>query len=484
MVPWLSLLIGAPLISALIIFCVPRDSQHEPKYIALIFALIELVISVGLYLGYDRAVGGFQFEETASWIPALSINYHVGVDGLSLPMVILATFIFFCAIMASWGEARRTKEYFLLVMILEAAVVGIFTTLDLFMFFLFWEMELIPMYFLIGIWGSDRREYAAMKFIIYTMTGSAFMLAGFLAMYFLAPTPTFDMVELASAGFAPAVQGLLFILIFLGFAVKLPVAPFHTWLPDAHVEAPAPISMILAGILLKMGGYGLIRINAGLLPEGLRMYVPWLAVLAVISVLYGAYVALGQKDLKTMIAMSSVSHMGFVLLAIAAGTTVALNGAVLEMFAHGTVSALLFFCIGLIYERAHTRQIAELTGGLALQVPRIAVAFIVGGLASLGLPGMSQFIAEFLVFLGSYPVLQVPTILATFALVFTAGYILWTVRRIFYGPLNPKWSHLQDMNRAYEFVPLVVLVALTVLVGIFPSIITDWSYASLVALGL
>ncbi|TDA70020.1 MAG: NuoM family protein [Clostridia bacterium] len=484
MVPWLSLMLWLPLLGALIIFCLSRERQQPAKVVALVFSLIELAISLGLYFGYDRAAAGFQFAEKYSWVAALNINYHVGVDGLSLPMVILTTFIFFCAILASWGENRRAKEYFFLVMILETAVLGVFTSLDLFLFFLFWELELIPMYFLIGIWGSDRREYAAMKFIIYTMTGSAFMLAGFLAMYFLAPTPTFDMIELAQAGFTPAVQGLLFILIFLGFSVKLPMVPFHTWLPDAHVEAPAPISMVLAGVLLKMGGYGLIRINAGLLPEGLKLYVPYLAVLAVISVIYGAYVALGQKDLKTMIAMSSVSHMGFVLLAIAAMTPMALNGAVLEMFAHGTVSGLLFFCIGLIYERAHTRQIAELTGGLAVQVPRIAVAFIVASLASLGLPGMSQFVAEFLVFLGSFPALQVPTIIATTGIVFTAGYYLWTVRRIFYGPLNPRWAHLEDMNKAYEFIPLVVLVALTVLVGLYPNIIINWSDTSLVALGL
>lgn len=484
MVPWLSLMLCLPLLGALIIFCLPRERQQPAKVVALVFSLIELALSLGIYFGYDRVAAGFQFVEKSSWVAALNINYHVGVDGLSLPMVILTTFIFLCAILASWGENRRAKEYFFLVMILETAVLGVFTSLDLFLFFLFWELELIPMYFLIGIWGSDRREYAAMKFIIYTMTGSAFMLAGFLAMYFLAPIPTFDMVELAQAGFAPAVQGLLFILIFLGFAVKLPMVPLHTWLPDAHVEAPAPISMILAGVLLKMGGYGLIRINAGLLPEGLKLYVPYLSVLAVISVIYGAYVALGQKDLKTMIAMSSVSHMGFVLLAIAAMTPLALNGAVLEMFAHGTVSGLLFFCIGLIYERAHTRQIAELSGGLAVQVPRIAVAFIVASLASLGLPGMSQFVAEFLVFLGSFPVLRVPTIIATTGIVFTAGYYLWTVRRIFYGPLNPKWAHLEDMNKAYEFIPVVVLVALTVLVGIYPNLIVNWSDTSLVAFGL
>lgn len=480
--PWLSLLLVLPLIGALLVFCLPRDRGGAVKAVALFFALVELVLSLYLYFGYDRVAGGLQFVEKATWLPSLAISYHVGVDGLSLPMVILTTFIFLCAVLASWNIDHRPKEYFFLLLILETAVLGVFSALDLFLFFLFWELELIPMYFLIGIWGSARREYAAMKFIIYTMTGGAFMLAGFLAMYFLAPQRTFDLVALQQMGLAPSVQTLLFLLIFLGFAVKLPVVPLHTWLPDAHVEAPAPVSMILAGVLLKMGGYGLIRINAGLLPEGLKAFVPYLAVLAVISVLYGAYVAMGQKDLKTMIAMSSVSHMGFVLLAIAANTDVALNGAVLEMFAHGTVSGLLFFCIGLIYERAHTRQIEELAGGLAAKIPRIAVAFIVAGLASLGLPGMSQFIAEFVVFLGSFPTLKTATILATFGLVFTAGYILWTVKRVFYGPFNPKWAHLEDMGRAYEFAPLIILVALTVLVGVAPSLIVDWSRPALLAL--
>lgn len=482
MISWLSALLGIPLIGTLVISCLSRQQAKSSKAVALAVSLVNLVISIGLYFGYDKQAAGFQFVEKNVWIKSLNIAYHVGVDGISLPMVILTTFIFVCAILASWGISHRAKEYFMLVTILETAVLGVFVSLDLFLFFLFWELELIPMYFLIGIWGSDRREYAAMKFIIYTMAGSAFMLAGILGMYFLAPTPTFDLLALAQAGYAPKVQALLFVLLFLGFGVKLPVVPFHTWLPDAHVEAPAPVSMILAGVLLKMGGYGLIRINAGLLPNGLRVFIPVLAALAVVNVIYGAYVAMGQKDLKTMIAMSSVSHMGFVLLPIAALTPVALNGAVLEMFAHGTVSGLLFFLIGLLYERAHTRSIAELEGGLAAQVPKLAVAFIIGSLASLGLPGMSQFISEFLVFIGSFPVLKVPTAIATIGIVLTAGYMLWMVKRIFYGSLNPKWAHLSDVSFTYEYLPLVILVGLTILVGVYPALITDWSNPSLMAL--
>jgi len=480
--PWLTLLLAVPAVAALLMLLLPREKDDLAKPVALVAVTIDLVISLGLYFGYDKTLGGFQFSEKLNWLPAIGSSYHVGVDGLSLTMVILTTLIFFCAVVASWGEKRRPKEYFFLISLLLCAVLGVFTSLDLFLFFLFWELELIPMYFLIGIWGSARREYAAMKFIIYTMAGSAFMLAGFLAMYFLAPVPTFDLVELMENGFAPAVQGLLFILVFLGFAVKLPMVPLHTWLPDAHVEAPAPVSMILAGVLLKMGGYGIIRFNVGLLPEGLRLFAPYLAVLAVINVLYGAYVALGQKDLKTMIAMSSVSHMGFVLLAVAAATPLALDGAVLEMFAHGTVSGLLFFLIGLIYERAHTRQIAELEGGLMAQMPKIGVVFVIASLASLGLPGMSQFVAEFIVFMGAFPVFQVPTALTTLGLVFTAYYMLLVVRRIFYGPLNEKWSHLTDIKQAYEYVPMIVLLLLTFAVGLFPSLITAWSHQALMAL--
>ncbi len=466
--PYLSLILFLPLAAAVAIMLFPKDSS---RWLAGLTSLVVLGLSIAAFLAFDRSVSGMQLVEKVPWIPQYGVSYFVGVDGISLPMVILTGLLVFMAVLVSWRLDVRPKEYFALVMVLETAMMGVFVSVDLLLFFLFWELELAPMYLLIGIWGGARREYAAMKFILYTMAGSVFMLVGIFAIYFAAGKNTFDMTVLGAQQYAPAFQLVVFLLLAVGFAVKIPVFPFHTWLPDAHTEAPTAISVLLAGVLLKMGGYGLIRIPMEMLPQAAHQIAPWLAAFAVINVLYGAAVSMMQQDLKRLIAYSSVSHMGYVLLGASALTAVGMQGAVLQMFTHGTITGLLFMMVGLVYDRTHTRVIANL-GGLGAKMPAIAVTFVVAGLASLGLPGMSGFVAEFLVFIGTFPVWQVATILGAFGIVITAGYLLWMLQRVFMGPISEKWSHLGDAN-ALEIFYVGVMVAVIVGVGVFPSVLTD-----------
>ena len=506
---WLTSTVFLPAAAALIIALFLRRDGLA-RWFAIGVTVVVFALTIAIFAMYDRGEGGVQLVDFAArWIPVegLQAQYLLGVDGLSAPLVLLTGLLGMCAAFASWRITLRVREYFIWLLVLETAVLGVFTSLDLLLFFVFWEVELIPMYLLISIWGSGRPRYSAMKFVIFTLTGSAFMLVGVLALYLSPGVGTFAMVSVPDAGvmgipevmknalatpgglqlLAPA--GLLFTFFFIAFAVKLPLWPLHSWLPDAHTDAPTAVSMMLAGVLLKMGGYGMFRVNVGMFQNtgGFAIAkIAWvLAVLATISVVYGAVVTLRQTDLKRLIAFSSVSHMGYVLLGISsvAGVTGAasdggLNGAALQMFTHGTITGLAFLMVGLTYDRVHTRSIPHL-GGLARRMPLIGTFFLFAGLAALGLPGLSGFVAEIMVFLGTFPVWGWATGIAAFGVVIAAGYVLWMVQRAFFGPGPPEgglpvkmYDELPDANWV-DMVPVLALSVAIVVVGVYPSVITE-----------
>jgi NADH-quinone oxidoreductase subunit M len=468
----LSFMVFLPLLGALAIALLPREQEGRARELAAAVTLTVFLASLILFSIFDRSQGGFQFTEQTGWIRAgeagFNIQYFLGVDGLSVVMLVLATFLFLLAVFVSWGIEMRPKEYFIWMLILETGVLGVFASLDLVLFFLFWEVELLPMYMLISIWGTGRKVYSAMKFVLYTIAGSGLMLTGILILGFAAGT--FNMVELTHMKITEALIPMpaVFFLIFAAFAVKLPVFPLHTWLPDAHTDAPTAVSVILAGILLKMGGYGMIRLCVSILPDVARDYAVWLTAFAAVNVVYGAIVTLRQTDLKRLIAYSSISHMGYVLLGIFALGQVSMTGATLQMFTHGTITGLLFVMVGLVYDRAHTRDIGVLSG-LAPRMPVIATGFVVAGLASLGLPTMSGFVSELLVFLGSVKSYTIPTLFGVVGILLTAGYILWMLERVFFGPPNPRWAELVDATKWWERLPMVGLVASILAIGIYPA---------------
>jgi NADH-quinone oxidoreductase subunit M len=476
---YLSWIIFLPAIGAILIAFIPGLSGRAIKWLAAVFTFVPLAISIFLFTIFDRSLAGaIQFEEYFTWIPAINAHYHLGVDGLSLPLVILMSLLGFLVVLISWKIDLRPREYFAWLLLLETSILGVFCSLDLLLFFLFWEIEVIPMYFLISIWGTGRKEYSAIKYVVYTLFGSAVMLAGILSLYFT--TGSLNMVEIAQGGLAmvqsimPA--GAIFILLLIGFAVKLPVFPLHTWLPDAHTDAPTAVSVVLAGALLKMGGYGMLRICVSIFPAVARDYALILVILAVVNVLYGAAVTLRQTDLKRLIAYSSISHMGYVLLGIFALGQVSMVGASLQMFSHGIITGLLFAMAGLVMHNAGERDLRKL-GGLARQMPIIVVVFSVAGVAALGLPTTSGFAAEFLVFVGSFASttvvgIKLYTILGVLGIVITAGYILWMLQRVFYGQVLERFKKAYDadiLERVYMF----IFVGVIMLVGIYPAILTD-----------
>ena len=462
----LTQLLWCPVIGMAVLLCVPGSWVRAIRVLALFCTGCALLISVKLLVAFDPGVAGIQFHEQAAWIPQMHIFYHLGIDGVSLPMVLLTTLLAFLACMASWAIKERHKEYFVLYLLLEAGMLGTFLSLDLFLFYIFWEVVLVPMYFLIGIWGGGRREYSAFKFFIYTLAGSLAMLLGVLALYFR--TGTFDMLALAQLGhsFDLVFQRWLFVAFAVGFAIKVPIFPFHTWLPDAHVDAPTPISVILAGVLLKMGGYGFFRIAYPIFPDAAQ-WAGWaMAVLGMINIVYGAFVAMAQTDFKRLVAYSSVSHMGFVLLGLASLTPEGMNGAMLQMFNHGVITGGMFLLVGVLYERTHTRELAAF-GGLGAKVPVYAGLLTLFSLASLGLPGLSGFVSEFLSLVGAFGVWRWQTIVSVLGIVVAAAYMLKVMQQVLLGPFNEKWRSLTDIN-PWEICSLVPLMVLVLGIGVYP----------------
>ena len=488
----LSWVVFIPLLGIPFLWLVPRE---KAKWVTLIAVVIDFIVAIPLFIAFDKgikgvtAVGEMQFKEQLEWIPSLGIEYFIGVDGISITMILLTLIIGIMATLASWRISVHERGYFAMFLLLETAMLGVFVALDLILFYLFWEVMLFPMYFLIGIWGGPRRIYAAIKFFLYTLLGSIGMLLAIIAIYYFAPgEPTFNMIEIlervqdGQSFTGPAILGMpfakvVFVALFIGFAIKVPIFPFHTWLPDAHVEAPTAISVILAGVLLKMGTYGFLRLNFPLFPETFEWFRDFLIFLAVINIVYGALCALAQSDFKKMIAYSSVSHMGFVILGIGAATEQGINGAVLQMFNHGTITAMLFLLVGVIYDRAHHRQIAGF-GGLASVTPVYAAITSLAFMAAIGLPGLSGFISEFLILTGAFKVYQAATIVSGLGIIFGAAYMLWAYQRVFFGKLNPKYRDLPDMN-VVELASVVPLICIVIFLGILPSTIISYFETSL-----
>ena len=484
----LSWLIWLPIIGMVAIAFIPRDKEDVIKITAAATTGLQFLLTLVLWKNFDSGSGAMQFMERAEWIPSFNIAYILGVDGLSLPMVILTGLLCFLGIFVSWNINKAVKGYFALFLLLDTGIMGVFLSMDFFLFYIFWEVMLLPMYFLIGIWGGPQREYAAIKFFLYTLFGSVLLLVGILGLYFSCGK-TFDILELMQV--APQALGgvmwwgmsaikVIWVLLFIGFAIKVPVFPFHTWLPLAHVEAPTAISVLLAGILLKLGVYGILRVNYGLMPDGVYWFSGALAFLGLINVIWGGLCALAQTDLKKLVAYSSVNHMGYALIGMAAviaaseanglnlkAAQAGLGGAVFQMFNHGTISAMLFILVGVIYERAHHREIAGF-GGLAAQMPIYAGITALAFFAGLGLPGLSGFISEAMCFIGAFPVYRGIVIASTIGILLNAAYFLWAFQRIFFGELNEKYTNLPEINRL-ELFTVVPLLIITLFFGIYPA---------------
>jgi len=460
----LSFLVFWPMLGALIVLAMPSSADREIKAVATFVTGISVIASAWLYFAFRDLPTGMHFVEKWDWIPSFNIQYFLGTDGLSISLILLTALVSFIACIASFGISKMVKGYFVLFLILNTGMMGAFASLDFFLFFVFWELMLLPMYFLIGIWGGPRREYAAIKFFIFTMAGSVLMLLGMIALYF-ASDRSWDMTHLAELGAAGKFTGGYWPYVWWGiliaFIVKVPSVPVHTWLPDAHVEAPTAASAILAGVMLKMGTYGFLRVSLPILPAGFHGWQTIIAVLAMISIVYGAAVAFAQTDLKKLVAYSSVSHMGFAMLGIAAATTIGINGAVAVSFSHGLISGMLFLMVGMVYDRTHTRQISELSG-LAGQMPVIAGLLAFASIASMGLPGLSGFVGEFLSLLGAWQSSLAPWIVlvSSLGVLLGAAYMLWMMQRVILGQPSYIIADCQDATtrEVLMVTPLVVLI--------------------------
>ena len=483
-IPILSIIIFLPLVGSIVLALLPAAYARQA---ALATALLTWVVSLLLLVGYAPGSPGFQYEETLDWIPLFGIQYKLGVDGVSAALVVLTTTLTWISILASFGPIQtRIKEYMVSFLILEVGMLGVFLALDLFLFYIFWEVVLVPMYLIIGIWGGANRIYATIKFVLYTLVGSLLMLVAILATAFAYQSATgswtnaFDFVTLrdfavSGAGFAPELQIAAFLAFFLAFAIKVPMFPFHTWLPDAHTEAPTAGSVILAGVMLKLGGYGLLRFALPLFPDAAHTFAPVIIVLSLIAIIYGAIVALVQPDLKRLVAYSSVSHMGFVTLGIFVFTEQGIQGAILQMVNHGLITGALFLLVGVIYERTHDRTLAKM-GGLSVLMPVYTVVLGFFVFASAGLPGLSGFVGEFLALIGAFVANPWIAAVAAFVMIFGAAYLLWLFQRMAFGEVSPFFrglgDHMTDMT-PIEILTLVPLGALVVAFGLFPGLVLD-----------
>lgn len=504
--PILSLITFLPIIGMIIVLLLPKEQQNSVRMTTLLITGFQFILSVVMIMNFNYSSAGifdqssFQFVEKfrwieipgISWIGTVKVDYFLGIDGISAPMVLLTSLVCFIATLSSWNISKSIKGYFALFLLLDTGMMGVFVALDFFLFYIFWEIMLLPMYFLIGIWGGPRKEYAAIKFFIYTLLGSVFMLLVMIGLYFSAHETladgtkvfTFNLLALTDLSNYTA-DGILsplnpenwrlvaYIGLFIGFAIKVPMFPFHTWLPDAHVEAPTPISVILAGVLLKLGTYGMLRISFPIFPEVTQQLAWYIGLFGMINIIYGAFCALAQRDFKKLIAYSSVSHMGYVLLGIASLSTTGVNGAIFQMFNHGTITAMLFLIVGVIYDRAHTRGINDF-GGLATHLPIYTGFVTVAFFAAIGLPGMSGFISEALVFVGSFGDSTIRTfaIISTLGILLGAAYMLWTLQRIFFGKMNEKWNDLKDLDKR-EYAMLIPLTIIIIALGVYPSAVLD-----------
>lgn len=478
-VPFLSLITFIPLAGCLfLVFFVHRDQHRFIRWFSAVITFIPVIIAAIMWAYWGNASvaeGGMKFVERFTWIEGLGISYFIGTDGISFPLIALTALMVWVAVLGAWHIDQRVKDFFALLLLLEVGLMGVFSALDYVVFYVFWEVVLVPMYFLIGIWGGPRREYAAIKFFIYTLIGSVIMLIGILALYFGTGAKSFDMLRIAAeAGTRIPVrtQWWIFLALFLGFAVKVPVFPFHTWLPDAHVEAPTPVSVVLAAILLKMGTYGFFRVSYPTLPEAAKAFAVMMAVLGLINIIYGALTAMAQRDLKKLVAYSSISHMGFCLLGLAAATPAALNGAMFMNISHGLISGMLFLLVGSVYERTHTREIPSLSG-LYLTMPVIACILAFASFANLGLPGLSGFIAEFFVLVGTFPWNPTYVGLAVVGMLVVASFNLWMMQRVLMGQQREEHLGLSDIN-VVELTSYVPLMLFIILLGVYPALLMNF----------
>ena len=472
--PFLSVIVFIPMVAALVLLLMKPEQKKAIRVTALTAALLALTLSIWVYFAYDKAAAGYQFVEKYNWMPMLGISLHFGVDGLSVPLVLLTGIVMVTGVMISWGIDDRPREFFAFLFILASGVFGVFASLDLFMLFFFYEIAVFPMFLLIVIWGWIKtREYAAMKLTLYLFIGSVVSLVGALVMFWASGAHTFDMLVLETVKFTPAFQKIWFLPVFLGFAVLGGIFPFHNWSPDGHVAAPTAVSMFHAGVLMKLGAFAALRVGIMLLPEGAKFWSPLIMGLALVNIVYGAFIASVQTDFKYVIGFSSVSHMGLVMMGFATLKPEGLLGAGVQMFSHGVMTALFFAAVGMVYDRAHTRDIPKL-GGMIKPLPVVGIGVIIGSLVSMGMPGFSGFVAEFPIFMGIWKTQWVVAVIAAISIVVTASYVLLVVRRVFFGKMPEEFEgHIKPIN-TLDKIALASLMALMIGIGLFPALMVPW----------